>query len=176
VPLIVKRPSQSAGRVVAHPISLADVPRLVLAEMPRAIRERHARAFPGSAPFDAMLAEIKYSRAKDLAQPWAQRFLRERTAIVEGRYKLIRSTDGQHELYDLSSDPHELTNLFAQRPDDARELMQRLERAIERGRGAAAGTAVDPTDEELGDLRETGYIGDDPPKPPERGATSKKPR
>ena len=58
------------------------------------------------------------------------RFLRTFDAIVEDSTKLIRASDGHHELYDLAADPGELTNLYATHPDAAR-LLAGVERWIE---------------------------------------------
>ena len=43
-------------------------------------------------------------------------------AVVKGRWKLITSTRGRRELYDMVSDPTESTELSASRADVAREL------------------------------------------------------
>ena len=43
-------------------------------------------------------------------------------AVVRGRWKLITSTRGRRELYDMVSDPTESTELSASRADVAREL------------------------------------------------------
>jgi arylsulfatase A-like enzyme len=163
IPLIVKRPGQKQGRVIDEPISIADVPRIVLAACPEELAARHLATFPGSARVGAMLAQINYTRDKDLRAPWGPRFQRERAAIYEGRYKLIRSTDGRHELYDLAADPGEEHNLFLERAGDAQKLMQRLE-SVERSAAVQAqGTAREPTPQELKELRELGYVGDAPP-------------
>ncbi|MBM3987180.1 MAG: sulfatase [Planctomycetes bacterium] len=158
VPLIVKRPGQSRGRVIEEPASIADVPGLVLAELPEAVRAKHAGQFPGQAGVRGLFAEINYSRGKDMAAPWGERFLRERSALYLERWKVIRSSDGKHELYDLASDPREERNLFAERPREAQLLLDTLARIQARSGGARARVGVrEPTEDELKELRELGY-------------------
>ena len=55
--------------------------------------------------------------------PW-QRTLR---AYYDEPYKLIESSDGQHELYDLENDPEELHNLFEGQPKVAERLLADLQ-------------------------------------------------
>jgi len=158
VPLIVKRPGQSRGRVIEEPASIADVPGLVLAELPKAVRAKHAGQFPGQAGVRGLFAEINYSRGKDMAAPWGERFLRERSALYLERWKVIRSSDGKHELYDLASDPREERNLFAERPREAQLLLDTLARIQARSGGTRTHVdAREPTEDELKELRELGY-------------------
>ncbi len=158
VPLIVKRPGQSRGRVIDEPASIADVPGLVLAELPKSVSSKHAGKFPGQAGVRGLFAEINYSRGKDMAAPWGERFLRERSALYLERWKVIRSSDGRHELYDLASDPREERNLFAERPKEAQLLLDTLARIQARSGGARARVDVrEPTEDELKELRELGY-------------------
>jgi arylsulfatase A-like enzyme len=46
--------------------------------------------------------------------------------IRTDQYKYIWSSDGRHELYDLTADPKEIRNIVAERPDIADEQDQRL--------------------------------------------------
>lgn len=158
VPLIVKRPGQRAGRVLTDPISIADVPGLVVEELPRALAERQAGRFPGSAGTHGMFAELNYSRGKDMAAPWGERFLRERSALYLERWKVIRSSDGRHELYDLERDRREQRNLFSENPREARLLLDALERIQAKAGGPRRAVTVrEPTADELRELRELGY-------------------
>lgn len=158
VPLIVKHPGQSRGRVIDEPASIADVPGLVLAELPKSVRSKHDGKFPGQAGVRGLFAEINYSRGKDMAAPWGERFFRERSALYLERWKVIRSSDGKHELYDLVSDPREERNLFAERPKEAQLLLDTLARIQARSGGARARVDVrEPTEDELKELRELGY-------------------
>ena len=160
IPMIIKRPGQTAGRVLDQLGSLADLPCLVLAEFPADLRERLGADFPCGG--GATLAELRYTRMKDLSRPYGRRFQRERTVLYEGRHKFIRSTDGQHELYDLEADPREAHNLF----DAGDQLSQTLLEACDRMRAegeTATGASRPPehTAEELEALRALGYIDDE---------------
>jgi hypothetical protein len=74
-----------------------------------------------------VLAENYYSRGPDLAHPvYGSRFRRVRTALYTDGFKLIRSSDGRHELYELSTDPDETRDLAAIQPDRVASLTQRL--------------------------------------------------
>ena len=159
IPMLVKRPGQREGRVIEDVRSLADLPCMVLAEFPRRTAARLLQEFPCGA--GTTLAELRYTRTKDLRKPYGRRFQRERTVLYQGNLKLIRSTDGHHELYDLAKDPHELTNLF----DPADPLSQTLLSACERMRveGESATGANRPpahTQKELELLRQLGYADD----------------
>lgn len=159
IPLIVKRPGQKEGRVIADPISIADVPKAILASFPEAIALRHAGKFPGTSGVGSMLGQIHYTRPKDLNKAWGPRFRRERDVLYEGRYKLIRSSDGRHELYDLENDRDEQRNLFDERPLEATKLMQRLElleRQVTTIRAAQEG--IKRTPQEQQDLERLGYV------------------
>ena len=157
VPLVVKRPGQIQGRVLTERKSLADLPELVFAQLPPALRARHGAGFArGDAP-RPIVAEIYYTRGKDLQQPWGARFLRERQALYQGRYKLILSSDGVDELYDLESDPAESNNLLESEPVLAGALRTRL-RALLATRPGAAGDAPELTAAQLDELRRLGYL------------------
>jgi arylsulfatase A-like enzyme/Tfp pilus assembly protein PilF len=74
------------------------------------------------------------------------------------RYKLIKAP--RPELYDLSTDPGEQTNVFAQRPEVARDLMDKLDRLMERtSRGAPAPESANLDKETLERLSALGYVG-----------------
>lgn len=165
VPLLVKRPGQRAGRVLEAPISLADVAGLMLDEAcPKARPDGDAFAGARSAP--GHFAQARYARQRDLTASWKGRFQRERDALYVENFKLIRSSDGQHELYDLAADPRESRNLVGARAKEAATLMGRLQRELARGAAGRSGAAALPelSPEALEalekELRETGYIGE----------------
>jgi arylsulfatase A-like enzyme len=94
------------------------------------------------------------------------RWTRKLRALQIGSWKLIWAEDGAHELYDLSNDPGELTNLFSEHPERAREMLEQMrkrvesaERARERlGGGGRPAPETDP--EQLERLRSLGYVAD----------------
>jgi arylsulfatase A-like enzyme/tetratricopeptide (TPR) repeat protein len=74
------------------------------------------------------------------------------------RYKLIKAP--RPELYDLSSDPEETTNVFARLPDLARVLMGRLDRLIaDTSKDAPAPETADLDRETVERLAALGYVG-----------------
>jgi len=156
VPLIVKRPGQQVGRVLSEPVSLVEMPCLVLSHLPEDARLRHASAFP-CAGDGVQLAELRYTRGKDLVQPYGERFRRERTVLYAGRYKVIRSTDGKHELYDLERDPRELHNLVAEQPELA-DHMLKLAGELRRRGESEAGAEPELTPEAVAELERLGYL------------------
>lgn len=74
------------------------------------------------------------------------------------RYKLIKAP--RSELYDLSVDPEETTNVFERHPAVARDLMEKLDRLIEKtGRGAPKLEMANLDKETLERLSALGYVG-----------------
>jgi len=158
VPLIVRRPGQRAGRVIEERVSIALIPALVAAALPRPLADELGKLFPAPSP-DLVFAELRYTRKKDLSQPYGVRFARERTVLYAGRYKAIAtSRPGEDELYDLEADPGEQHNLVDEQPDVANELLALARRERELGEQAGpAGEPVQLTPEMEETLRELGY-------------------
>jgi len=161
VPLVVRRPGQREGRVIAQPISLVEIPCIVLGELPGAARERLAGTFPCGAGAEQSFAELRYTRLKDLKASYGARFDRERTAMYVGPWKILRSTDGKHELYDLEQDPRETTNLFRSGEEPSQGLLAEVEAVRSRADAGALDLAppeLTPSPELLRELREMGYV------------------
>lgn len=160
IPLILKAPGVVPGSVSDELISLADLPHLVSAAMPPSLASELGALFPRQSLEDFSLAEISFSRGKDMAV-YGNRFRRERSVIYSGKHKLIRSSDGQNELYDLEADPKELDNLFDSKPRLARKLTARLSKYINDNPGQVE--SADPVQldgDALKALTELGYVGD----------------
>ena len=105
VPLIVKAPGQTEGRLDDGWISLVHIPELILPYTQGCdVTELFARQR------EAVLSELYGPRPRQKEGIW--RFRRVRRAVMRGDYKYVDSSDGQNELYDLKSDPDELTNLL----------------------------------------------------------------
>lgn len=121
VPLIVKMPGQTTGRVESQPISGRAIPQIILSALPAPITSSHRTKYPpANGP---VIVENYYSRTKDIFSPeWGARFDRIRAAYVDWPLKYIESSDGANELYDLATDPDESENLIETRADDARRL------------------------------------------------------
>ena len=122
IPLIVKFPGQTTARDVHAPVSQVDVFSTIAA----------AAGVPVPGPRPGMdLGEGDPGEERSLIMesfPYQSRtrpnpeFDRMERAVVKGRWKLIASTRGRRDLYDMVSDPTETTNLAAGRADVAREL------------------------------------------------------
>jgi arylsulfatase A-like enzyme len=78
--------------------------------------------------------------------------------IREGDLKLIWSSRGDHELYDLARDPAESRNLMAERRDEARGLEEALEEWAAATTAGRAERAPDIDRETLERLSGLGYI------------------
>ena len=93
------------------------------------------------------------------------------------RYKLIEAP--RPELYDLTADPQESTNVYARQPGVARDLTARLDRLMEEtGRVAPAPAPADLDKKTLESLAALGYVGVStaPKKPAAAGAALADPK
>ncbi len=174
VPLVVRPPGGTAGRTVSAAVSSIDVHATLLAaaglEPPAEARGRDLLA--DSLEARPVLAETLASRpnllvkhaaaVEDFDWPrWQRRF---QTIEFRGE-KLIRTSEGERELYRVSADPGETRDLSAIEV----QRRERLERALDDWRDGVA--AFDPSEENEGmlrvmdpeteeRLRQLGYIGD----------------
>jgi len=159
VPLIVKAPGQMEGAVEETVLTSTHLPRLVLDTI--GIGARHAQTFPRAVGEGELVAENYYSRLPDLLHPdpeVRERFRRVRTALYRGEWKLLHSSDGEHELYRLDVDPREERNLILDEPDRAGEMARALEALLAAGRYETDSTVrMDPSHRE--DLEGMGYAG-----------------
>ncbi|MCW5978107.1 MAG: sulfatase [Bryobacteraceae bacterium] len=129
VPLIVKYPGQREPRIVDAPASLVDLMPTILdaAEIPApaALQGQSLLAPAGErivfaeAVADALLASLLPQHP------------RRQYAAFEGSHKLILSSDGNLELYDLSRDAGELRNLAPSGAAPAHRLRRALDAWLE---------------------------------------------
>jgi hypothetical protein len=83
-----------------------------------------------------------------------------RRAVFEWPYKLIHSSDGQHELYDLEADPREERNLYAERLDVVERLAIALHELLSTKPDPVSELELDPLDDDLRrQLKALGYLG-----------------
>jgi arylsulfatase A-like enzyme len=81
-------------------------------------------------------------------------------AIIDGDQKLIRASDGRNELFSLAVDSTESNNLWAERPELAAALSDRLDQILAEHAPRAETPAAGPVTEEQKEvLRSLGYIG-----------------
>jgi arylsulfatase A-like enzyme len=156
VPLLIKFPAQRQPEVVDALVGSVDVLPTVLdtVGLPEAAASAGVSLRSGAPPRDRIVVSESYPSPRMFQR--TPRFRRIARAIYLGEAKLIASTAGPSELYDLSSDPAELRD--ARRSDAPRvaALESRLADWLA-AQPAAAGepAAVDP---EAGErLRALGY-------------------
>jgi arylsulfatase A-like enzyme len=155
LPLLVKAPLQRDGVVDDTPISLVHLPPLIL----RHVAGADASPFPYAERGGDLLAENHFTRWKDLIEPWGPRFHRERHLLYRGDLKLILSSDGEDELYDLANDPQELRSLLAEWPDTAAAMAATLRRRLESGPNDLPPVELRKLDEkEIRRMKALGYL------------------
>jgi hypothetical protein len=72
-------------------------------------------------------------------------------------HKYIRSSDGQHELYDLAADPEERTNLTQEQPVIAARLHRLLDKQLDVKPIGPSKNAPPLSEAELEAMRALGY-------------------
>ena len=152
VPLVIWESSLEPGRQDA-PFSLVDLPQTAY----RAVRGEPALALSGVSHWDAIRAGRYAPKGPLLAENtlWTS----EQKALIRWPYKLIiHEKSGQRELFDLSHDPLEKSDLSTEQSD----LADRLEKAL---RDQLASSEVGPvresleiSDETEAELRSLGYL------------------
>lgn len=158
IPLIVKAPGQTVGRVDDRLISHVHLGGLVLAHTAAGLTKG---TFASYWPREAVLAENYFTRMEDLKSSWGPRFMRVRSVLYDGPYKFIRSSDGQDELYHLDRDPEELHNLVDEEPERAERMRLELVARMPNERRAEQEAAPELTEEEMQTMRDLGYAGDE---------------
>ena len=162
VPLIVKNPGEERGRVDSGVIMLHQLPHLMLSALGTPEALSLASRFPGQSQTVAALAEQYWERGDDMLanRRWGHRFDRIRRAWFDWPHKLIHSSDGQHELYDLARDPGEENNLFEGEPEVATRLIDHVKRVV--GNRLVPATddtkPIDFSEQEIEQLKALGYI------------------
>jgi arylsulfatase A-like enzyme len=156
VPLIVKYPGQTAGRVVSTPVSGADFTPTVL-ELLRlpVLGGTQGRSLMDETSADRQIVSESFPRPALLDLD--PRFHRVQRAKIEWPYKLIVSTDGTRELYRLDTDPGERQNLFAPTEPAAASIAARLDAWLAQA-VAEVGEAPTMDPESLERLRSLGYV------------------
>jgi arylsulfatase A-like enzyme/Flp pilus assembly protein TadD len=159
VPVIIRLPGGSSGRVVSEMVSLADLMPTVLKalkfEVPAQVQgvnllPRMALRRPGESESRSLYAETFLPR---LHFNWS-----ELRAVETEKYQFIDAP--KPELYDLSKDPGETQNLYPEKRAVADELRTRLATLISEysaGQELAEKTGLDPALMER--LKSLGYAG-----------------
>jgi len=120
VPFLIKWPGKlKTGSTYAHPVTLLDLlPTFVDA----------AGGDPEALKGIDGVSLLPYLEGERTGRPHQTLYWKKETraAVRDGDWKLIRLPDRPAELYDLSKDPSEVTNLAAAHPDKVRELYKKL--------------------------------------------------
>ncbi len=121
VPLILAGPGLPRGRVSRERVSLIDL-------MPTLRNLLHIDSID-DVQGRSLLPLLQNGTAKRDRTIFAGSALNPRAgdALIENRFKLIVATSGDVELYDLGRDPHEQTNIAADRPRIVLRMRPRLE-------------------------------------------------
>jgi len=157
VPLLVKFPRQRQAATVEQFVSLSDLFPTILEQAgvrtPPAI---DGRALLGAPP-DPAREVLSETFGNHLLSRWNPRFRRTARAIFAGDLKLIVSTTGSREAYDLAADPAEARNLYRADPRWG-ELETHLDRWLRAAAQTLAGEShpLDSASEER--LRSLGYL------------------
>ncbi len=146
VPLVVKLPAERrAGERVAAPVPLVDVmPTLLEAAGARLPKELAGRSLLAARKAALVYAETYYPRVH---LGWS-----ELTSVVDERHQYIEAP--RAELYDVVADPHEKTDLLAERRDVTRSMRTALSRFPVGFSGPQAASS-----EEISKLAALGYLG-----------------
>ena len=159
VPLVIWAPTRLSAGTFTDTMRLVDVAPTILDLLGVAALAgadgRSIRAFAtGEQPFDRPASYFEAMNA-NLTRGWAPL-----TGVVRDRFKVIDLPIP--ELYDLSADPGEQRNVYAQQQPRARELEASLDRVV-KGAAPAAATPIDADAEAR--LRSLGYVVASPANP-----------
>ena len=155
VPLLVKRPGQTVGERAGGKVQLVDIlPTLLGAAglpVPPGVQGKSLWE-----PRDAAFAELY--RDSWIVEEHGERYDRDLLSYEDGRWKLIRSSDGSEELLDLEADPATDRGVAGSPPQTRERLAEQLERFLEKlpRPEAREDKALDEASRER--LRELGYI------------------
>ena len=157
VPLIVRGPDIGKGLRVAQRVGTIDVLPTVLDLLgiaaPADVQGASLRPFlNGGSP-------VELSRRALYAETLSPRFTRqwgELRALYAGDLKYVHGP--RPELFDLATDPDELHDLMAERPDDAAKLRAELERYLAEHAVADLDASVAVDDETARRLEALGYL------------------
>ena len=163
VPLVIKAPGQQEGMIEEKAVSHVDIPWFIFSEMPKKYFKKHSEQFPYRPGNHPVITENYYggNSGPKVYPKYFKRFDRIRTAIYQWPWKYIHSTNSEHELYNLESDPVESSNII----DDHPAKVERLDGILEKFKASRKRTGrqknrVIPklTDTDLEEMKALGYL------------------
>lgn len=129
IPLVIKYPGQKEGRVDERFVTSVDVPGMIIEALGGKAVERRGDRFPYVPGNHPPITEQYYTR--DTRREEDPKHHRIRRAMYDLPWKLIQSSDGAHELYNLKDDPAEGRNLFAEEAERGKTMLATLEDFME---------------------------------------------
>jgi arylsulfatase A-like enzyme len=162
VPLIVKTPDQAKSLRVETVISSSDIPYLIFSQFPGKMKRSFMKEFPNAPGNHPAIAENYYAHPRLIAWDRSlKNFNRIRTVLFDWPYKYIRSSDDDHELYNIAHDRRETGNLLMIKPELATKFDDQLTDFLN---SRPHFDEIIPyeqfTEKELKQLKALGYIGD----------------
>jgi arylsulfatase A-like enzyme len=158
IPLIVKFPDQTDGRVVTSPVSQVDIFTTIAgaAGVPLPGPRPGWDLATGNPNEERPIIMESFPTRAFMANPKMDRTER---GIVRGRWKLIASTNGRRELYDMNDDPTESHELSGRHADVAADLEAALKAwTVDAERSRPRKNAWKPDETLLQRLRALGYV------------------
>jgi len=125
VPLVIKLPQQITGKVITDQISSLDIMPTILDLLDVKMPARAQDQLRGQSLIPALQGKPV---ARDVyAETDYRQYTYKRSVITKDGWKFIYTLENRgRELYNLKSDPHELSNLVEKEPKRAYELEQQL--------------------------------------------------
>jgi arylsulfatase A-like enzyme len=159
VPLLIKHPNQREGSVIPNPVSQVDLMPTVLetvgVKTPAGL---HGLSLTGLKP-SVVRRVLSESFANTFLLGWHQRFRRIERAVIEGPLKFVGSTAGKRQLYELSKDPNERTNMAPLHQELTEKLRGSLAAVVATAPKSFDFDTAKPMDQESVDrLRSLGYL------------------
>jgi arylsulfatase A-like enzyme len=160
VPLLIKYPGQTVGEVRSERAGSAHLPALILDGLTSEVSDQLGPDFPQRPGGGFVVSENHYSRLPDILHPTVgERFRRVRTVVYDGPFKLIQSSDGNHELYNLGEDPGEMVLRNDLDFFQMHSMLDALSEELKGTESARERETVRVDGERLNDLRAMGYAG-----------------
>ena len=162
VPLILSGPTIQPGRVT-QPVQTVDLFPTILETLGVEYEGQTQGTSLGQTASAPIVAEwYRSENPLFLDEAFAGRFDRSLRTIQSQEWRLfVGDRKEDFELYDLSRDPRESTNLYSSRTDRARTLHQQLQKWLEKHPPADPANAADLDELDATMARELGYTGDE---------------
>ncbi len=172
VPLIVRWPELlPAGEVLSAQVQLTDLALSLkkLVGLSNRVRSNEARPslfrpaamnqthWPAYAQYRVPWSMVNLWRERNVRFDFAPH-LRDLWATRSRGFKLVASSDGRRELYDLAADPKETRNIYSEQSDTARRLEAEMERWLDAHPPLADQQEAASDAEAEARLRDLGYL------------------